>query len=153
MFCSPKGPNPNKKELSPNDFRPRRNLLSHRGSDPVYMKTAFWFFPIVLSFLFLAAGCHKSQGPEQHINVVMRKYSIEPAIIHLKTGQPVSLDVTTADVQHGFDVPDLGIKEPVQPGHTTTITITPQAKGEYSVKCGVICGPHHDDMTGKLIVE
>jgi cytochrome c oxidase subunit 2 len=117
------------------------------------MKTTSRFFLILLSFLFLVAGCQKSHGPEQHISVVMRKYSIEPAVIHLKSGQPVSLDVTTADVQHGFDVPDLGIKEPVQPGHTTSITFTPKAKGEYSVKCGVICGPHHDDMTGKLIVE
>jgi cytochrome c oxidase subunit 2 len=117
------------------------------------MKITSWPFFILLGFLFFAAGCHKSEGPGQHINVVMRKYSIEPPVIHLKAGQPAVLDVTTADVQHGFDVPDLGIKEPVQPGHTTTISFTPKEKGEYTVKCGVICGPHHDDMTAKLVVE
>jgi cytochrome c oxidase subunit 2 len=127
--------------------------LFRHGSDPVYMKTTSWFFFILLGFLFFAAGCHKSEGPAQHINVVMRKYSIEPSVIHVKNGQPVSLDVTTADVQHGFDVPDMGIKEPVQPGHTTTITFTPQVKGEFVVKCGVICGPHHDDMSAKLVVD
>ena len=93
-----------------------------RGSDPLYMKTNFSLYLILLSFLFFAAGCHKSEGPGPHINVVMRKYTIEPAVIRVKSGQPVSLDVTTADVQHGFDVPDLGIKEAVQPGRTTTIT-------------------------------
>lgn len=124
-----------------------------RGSDPLYMKTNSLLYLILLSFLFFAAGCHKSEGPGQHINVVMRKYAIEPAVIRVKSGQPVSLDVTTADVQHGFDVPDLGIKEAVQPGRTTTITFTPKAKGEYPVKCGIICGPHHDDMTAKLVVE
>ncbi len=123
------------------------------GSDFVYMKTTSWFFLIPLSFLLFAAGCHNSEGPGQHISVVMRKYSIEPAVIHVKRGQPVSLDVTTADVQHGFDVPDLGVKEAVQPGRTTTISFTPKDKGEFAVKCGVICGPHHDDMTGKLVVE
>lgn len=117
------------------------------------MKTISRFFLIPLSFFFFAAGCHKSESTGQHINVVMRKYSIEPAVIHVKSGQPVSLDVTTADVQHGFDVPDLGIKEAVQPGRTTTINFTPRDKGEFAVKCGVICGPHHDDMTGKLVVE
>lgn len=117
------------------------------------MKTTSWFFLIPLSFLLFAAGCHNSEGPGQHISVVMRKYSIEPAVIHVKRGQPVSLDVTTADVQHGFDVPDLGVKEAVQPGRTTTISFTPKDKGEFAVKCGVICGPHHDDMTGKLVVE
>jgi cytochrome c oxidase subunit 2 len=117
------------------------------------MKTNSWFFLIPLSFLLFAAGCHNGGAPGQHINVVMRKYSIEPAVIHVKSGQPVSLDVTTADVQHGFDVPDLGIKESVQPGRTTTINFTPKDKGEFAVKCGVICGPHHDDMAAKLVVE
>src|SRR6185312_10117141 len=124
MFCSPKGPTPNKKEPQSSDTDRGRNFLFRHGSDPVYMKTTSWFFFILLGFLFFAAGCHKSEGPAQHINVVMRKYSIEPSVIHVKNGQPVSLDVTTADVQHGFDVPDMGIKEPVQPGHTTTITFT-----------------------------
>jgi len=83
----------------------------------------------------------------------MKKYAVEPAVITVKTGQKVELDVTTADVQHGLDIPELGIKEPVQPGRTTTVFFTAPAKGQYKIACGVICGPHHDDMTGKLVVE
>ncbi len=37
----------------------------------------------------------------------MKKYSIEPAVIHVKAGQITELEVSTADVQHGFDVPGL----------------------------------------------
>lgn len=147
---SPKGPLRTKKA----GFLRVRELCNFEGrhaSDP-YMKSTF-LVCFILSFLFLASGCQKSQEAAQHINVVMRKYSIEPAVIHVKAGSPVALDVTTADVQHGFDVPDLGIKEAVQPGKTTTIEFTPKAKGEYNVKCGVICGPHHDDMAAKLVVE
>src|SRR5690348_2652076 len=99
-------------------------------------------FSFCFCFLLLIAGCQQSGQPAQHINVVMKKYSFEPSVIRVKAGQPVELDVTTADVQHGFDVPDLGIKEAVQPGKTTTIVFTPKAKGEFNVKCGVICGPH-----------
>jgi len=65
----------------------------------------------------------------------------------------VALDVTSADVQHGLDIPELGIKRPVQPGVTTTITFTAPARGEYRIACGVICGPHHEDMTARLVVE
>lgn len=83
----------------------------------------------------------------------MRRYSFDPSVIRVKAGEPVDLEVTTADVQHGFDVPELGIKEAVQPGRTTEIRFTPSKKGEYRVKCGVICGPHHDDMTAKLVVD
>lgn len=83
----------------------------------------------------------------------MKKYAIEPAVIRVKSGQVVELTVTTLDVQHGFDLPALGIKEPVQPGRTTSILFTAPAPGEYKVACGILCGPHHEDMAGKLVVE
>jgi cytochrome c oxidase subunit 2 len=109
--------------------------------------------PLLISLLILAGGCQKAKAPGQQINVLMKKYEIQPAVIRVKGGEPVELDVTTADVQHGLDVPDLGIKESVQPGRTTRITFPPQKKGEFKVVCGVICGPHHEDMMGKLVVE
>jgi cytochrome c oxidase subunit 2 len=117
------------------------------------MKLLFRFSLIFLSFLFLAAGCHKNQAAGTHIKVVMKKYTIEPSVIHVKAGEPVTLDVSTADVQHGLDIPDLGIKAPVQPGRPAAVTFTPKAKGEYRIVCGVICGPHHEDMVAKLVVE
>lgn len=83
----------------------------------------------------------------------MKKYAIEPAEIRVKAGERIELNVTSSDVQHGLDIPALGIKEPVQPGRTTTVYFTAPAKGEYKVACGVICGPHHDDMVAKLISE
>jgi cytochrome c oxidase subunit 2 len=107
----------------------------------------------LLSFLFLASGCQKKSAADEHIRVVMRKYSIEPPVIRVRPGERVELEITTADVQHGLDIPDLHVHEPVQPGRTTTITFTSPAKGEYRIACGVICGPHHDDMVGKLVVE
>jgi cytochrome c oxidase subunit 2 len=98
-------------------------------------------------------GCRKPPAVDVRIPVSMKKYVITPGLIRVKSGQQVELDVTTADVQHGLDIPALSIKQPVQPGHTTTIYFTAPAKGEYPMTCGVICGPHHDDMTGKLVVE
>jgi cytochrome c oxidase subunit 2 len=108
---------------------------------------------VLLCFVCLLIGCQKKTGQSEHIKVVMKKYSFDPAEIHVKSGAKVVIDATTLDVQHGFDIPALGIKEPVQPGRTTTISFDAPAKGVYEVKCGVICGPHHDDMVAKLIVE
>src|SRR5262245_47016588 len=110
-------------------------------------------FLTVVCFLFLTSGCQKRSTADVRIPVVMKKYSIDPAVIRVKAGQKVQLDVTSTDVQHGLDIPSLGIKEPVQPGRTTTILFTAPAPGEYKVACGILCGPHHDDMTGKLVVE
>ena len=108
---------------------------------------------VLLSFLFLALGCQKKIPADEHIQVTMKKYAIEPALIRVKSGEIVELEVTAVDVQHGLDIPDLGIRTPVQPGRPATVTFKAPAKGEYRIACGVICGPHHDDMAGKLVVE
>jgi cytochrome c oxidase subunit 2 len=118
------------------------------------MKKNQHFFLFTLVFLMAVAGCRSQSNPAaEHIKVVMKKYTIEPAVIHVKAGQVTELEVSTADVQHGFDVPSLGIKEPVRPGQPAVITLKSPAKGEYKVVCGIICGPHHDDMEAKLVVE
>ena len=111
-------------------------------------------FLLLLAFLGLVSGCQKKAAPAgRRIAVVMKKYSIEPAEIRMKSGETVDLEITTADVQHGFDVPQLGIKEAVQPGKTTSVVLKAPAPGEYTVRCGIICGPHHEDMTAKLVVN
>lgn len=106
-----------------------------------------------LVVLSTAAGCRRQAAPSEHIKVVMKKYSIDPPVIRIKSGTTVELQISTADVQHGFDVPKLGIKEPIQPGKPASVILTAPAKGEYEIVCGIICGPHHDDMGGKLVVE
>jgi len=114
-----------------------------------------FIFLMLWVFAGLTAGCKANQetGPVEHISVIMKKYAIEPPIIKVKSGDNVDLIVTTADVQHGFDIPQVGIKEPVQPGKPTHVKFKAPAKGEYQVICGIICGPHHDDMEAKLVVE
>jgi len=97
-------------------------------------------------------GCSRPK-PTEHINVVMKKYQIEPAVIKVKSGETVEFEVSTTDVQHGFDIPDLGVKQPVQPGKASVFTFKAPAKGEYQIVCGIICGPRHDDMKAKLVVE
>src|SRR5215467_4992532 len=108
------------------------------------MKKNLPFFLLTLGLLVLTGGCRSQSNPAaEHIKVVMKKYAIEPAVIHVKAGQITELEVSTTDVQHGFDVPSLGIKEPVRPGQPAVITLKSPAKGEYKVVCGIICGPHH----------
>ena len=83
----------------------------------------------------------------------MRKFAIEPAVIRLTRGENVVLDVSTRDVQHGFGVPQLQINETVQPGKVTEIELDTSKKGEFRVDCSIICGPGHDNMSGKIIIE
>lgn len=110
---------------------------------------------IFILFTFLAlcsiSGC--SRHTTEHVKVVMKKYEFEPAVIKVKSGDTVELELSTVDVQHGFDIPQLGIHVPVPKGKSTVFSFKAPDKGEYQIKCGVICGPHHDDMQAKLVVE
>ncbi len=107
--------------------------------------------PLLLLCLMLAACSHRQ--PDVKINVTMKKYGIEPEVIRVKQGQKVELTVSTADVQHGFYVPDLGIKEPIQKGKPAVIVFDAKKAGTYPVQCSIICGPGHDDMHGSIVVE
>jgi heme/copper-type cytochrome/quinol oxidase subunit 2 len=117
---------------------------------PLMKRTALL---ICFSALVLCGGCKKNPPADEHIPVVMKRYSIDPSEIRVQSGKRIELEVTSADVQHGLDIPALGIKEPVQPGRTTIISFTAPVPGEYRIACGVLCGPHHDDMVAKLIVQ
>jgi heme/copper-type cytochrome/quinol oxidase subunit 2 len=101
----------------------------------------------------LPMGCSRAPKQARRIDVTMKKYEIQPPEIRLKQGELVEFHITASDVQHGFDVPELGIKESVQSSHPSVFAFTADRKGEFEVKCGILCGSGHNRMRGKLIVE
>jgi cytochrome c oxidase subunit II len=99
-------------------------------------------------------SCAKKQDPTAiHVQVTMHKFAIEPSVIYVKQGEKVVLDVSSKDVEHGFEVEDLGINEPVQPGKAAEIALDTSKKGQFRVDCSIRCGPGHNDMTAKIVVE
>ena len=110
-----------------------------------------WLLAALLASI--VPGCNSGK-PDVVIPVVMKRYAFDPAVIRVKKGQVVELDVSAADVQHGFSVPDLGIKEPIQPHRAPAkIVFKADRAGVFPMACSIICGPGHDDMVGKVIVE
>jgi heme/copper-type cytochrome/quinol oxidase subunit 2 len=106
----------------------------------------------LLSFAILV-GCRDARKEARVIHAEMKKYAVIPAEIRVKQGEAVVLEVTTPDVQHGFDVPGLGIKESIQPGKPARFSIPTERKGRFEVVCGIICGARHEEMRGAIIVE
>ena len=80
-------------------------------------------------------------------------HHIEERPVATIQGQPATLEVSTADVQHGFSAQAFNIDEPIQPGKPATIKVTPREKGQFNVECDIVCGPGHDNMQGTIIVE
>ncbi len=107
--------------------------------------------------LLLALGApacsqHSRENPAR-IQVVMKKYAFEPPVIRVRQGDWVALELSTADVQHGFYAPDFKLRQPVQPGRPVTVTFHAERRGVYPIQCSIVCGPGHDDMAGSIIVE
>ena len=91
--------------------------------------------------------------PERVIQVAAEKFKFTPAVIELKVGQPVVIELTTLDRKHGFQIPDLKIDESVEPGKVTRVRIVPVKAGTFPFHCDVFCGSGHEEMTGEIVVK
>jgi cytochrome c oxidase subunit II len=66
--------------------------------------------------------------------------------IHIPTGRPVDVHVTSADVIHSFWVPRLGGKTDAIPGLSNVIRLVADAPGVYRGQCAEFCGAQHARM-------
>jgi len=99
--------------------------------------------------LLLAAAVSK----ENVIQVTAERFKFTPAVIQLKVGEPVVLELTSLDRKHGFQVPDLKIDETIEPGKVTRIRIVPDKPATYDLHCSVFCGSGHEEMAGQIVVS
>jgi len=87
------------------------------------------------------------------IPIVAHRFAFEPNRITLKKGVPVTLQLSSQDVQHGFYIRGLKVDEEIQPGKTTEVTITPDKAGTFPTICDHFCGLGHKDMNMTIVVE
>lgn len=66
--------------------------------------------------------------------------------LHISAGRPVQLNITSADVIHGFWVPRLAGKIDAIPGHITVLQLKADAPGFYRGLCAEFCGAAHQEM-------
>jgi cytochrome c oxidase subunit 2 len=72
--------------------------------------------------------------------------------LRIPEGQPVRLNVTSADVWHSFAIRQFKVKTDAIPGQTTTAWFTPEETGTYEAVCYELCGAGHSAMRGDVIV-
>jgi len=93
------------------------------------------------------------KAQEKVIQVTAERLKLSPSGIELKLGEPVTIELTTLDRKHGFQVSDLNIDETVEPGKVTHIRIVPAKAGTFLFHCTVFCGSGHEDMAGEIVVK
>jgi len=89
---------------------------------------------------------------ETVVKMTAKKFQYSPAQVTVKKGTPVTLELTSVDSKHGFNLPDFGVRADVKPGAVTRVTFTPDKTGTFTFACDVFCGSGHEDMSGAVIV-
>jgi cytochrome c oxidase subunit 2 len=72
--------------------------------------------------------------------------------LHIPTGAPIRLIMTSEDVIHSFYVPAFRVKQDVLPGRYTTMWFQPTRPGKYHLFCAEFCGNQHSAMGGWVYV-
>ena len=73
--------------------------------------------------------------------------------LHIPVGQPVLLELQSADVIHSFWVPRLGGKMDMIPGRTNRLLIQADKPGVYVGQCAEYCGGPHALMGFRVIAH
>jgi len=71
--------------------------------------------------------------------------------IRIPAGQPVTLELVSADVIHSFWAPQLGPKLDMIPGRTNILRIQADAPGVYRGQCTEFCGAAHALMALEVV--
>jgi len=72
--------------------------------------------------------------------------------LHVPTGQPIKLILTSEDVIHSFYVPAFRIKQDAVPGRYTDEWFEATTPGTYHLFCAEFCGTWHSRMIGQIVV-
>ncbi len=65
----------------------------------------------------------------------------------------VVLNITSADVTHGFFIPALDVAKDAQPGIYNQLWFNATQPGVFTIECRQLCGAGHATMLSKLVVE
>ena len=143
--------------------RGREVNRSHAPDRNVWLEVSWSVIPflLILGFFVVSTAMYAAlRRPPPNalaIDVVARQWmwkfqhpggQAEINGLHVPTGQPVVLTMTSQDVIHSLYVPALRIKQDVLPGRYTRLWFSADRPGTYHLFCAQFCGTDHAVMGG-----
>jgi cytochrome c oxidase subunit II len=107
---------------------------------------------LTLGIGWLAPNHVCAQVAPQRIEIVAKRFDFTPGDITVKKGSPVTIVLTSKDVDHGLKFRDLNVTLNAKKGETKEVTFTPDKAGTYIGQCSVFCGSGHGSMKMTLHV-
>jgi cytochrome c oxidase subunit 2 len=87
------------------------------------------------------------------VRLIAQQYDFVPHCVRLPADTPVKFRLTSADVVHGFLLPDTNVNTMVVPGFVAEVRTSFAQSGEYEMPCHEFCGlGHHAMWTGVSVV-
>jgi cytochrome c oxidase subunit 2 len=98
-------------------------------------------------------GLHEVARGVYEAYYVAHVFAFDPASITVPAGSRVTFYVTSADVMHGFSIPETGVNVAVEPGWVSSVAHTFAKAGTYLLICNEYCGSGHQLMAAKVVVQ
>ena len=80
------------------------------------------------------------------VRLIAQQYDFVPRCVQVPVGTPVKFRLTSADVVHGFLLPDTNVNTMVIPGFVAEVHTRFAHEGEYAMPCHEFCGLGHHAM-------
>jgi plastocyanin len=94
----------------------------------------------------------RSEPTDRTIRVEASSFEYSPAIISVRPGDRLTIELVATDVVHGLYIDGYEKSITADPGQTTRLTLVADREGTFRIRCSVSCGPLHPFMIGKLQV-
>jgi len=86
------------------------------------------------------------------VRLIAEQYDFVPDCVVVPAQTPVKFRLTSADVVHGFLLPDTNINTMVVPGFVAEVRTSFAQPGEYEMPCHEFCGLGHHAMWTRVTV-
>ena len=86
------------------------------------------------------------------VRIIAEQYDFVPRCVRVPAATPVKFRLTSADVVHGFLLPDTNVNTMVVPGFVAEVRTSFAAPGEYAMPCHEFCGLGHQAMWAHVSV-
>jgi len=86
------------------------------------------------------------------VRLIAQQYDFVPRCVQVPVGTPVKFRLTSADVVHGFLLPDTNVNTMIVPGFVAEVRTRFANEGEYTMPCHEFCGLGHHAMWAQVRV-
>jgi len=86
------------------------------------------------------------------VRLIAEQFDFVPRCVRVPAATPVKFRLTSADVVHGFLLPDTNVNTMVVPGFVAEVRTSFAAPGEYAMPCHEFCGLGHQAMWAHVSV-